>query len=282
MKKLLLVASFAVSGLLSAQTYPFNENFDAMTSGAAPTNGWTRGANSNFLVMSGHGHSLPNACSAEMKSSHAADTLITPPIGPITANTKVSISYRFVNAAGYPSTGATLASGDRVQVDAYVGTGWQNNIASFDNTTNPTPMTTWTTYTYDCTSCGLAVGFGLTTIKLRMDVARASGDWYLDIDDVLVADNIAGISYSALTPPALLVFPNPSNGNFSVWLKNYQSGANIEVSVYNLMGQKVKTVSETNAVNNRVNVSSTGLEKGIYMVEVKSGTEIAKTKINIE
>ncbi len=61
-----------------------------------------------------------------------------------------------------------------------------------------------------------------------------------------------------------------------------QANNPVEVSVYNYLGQKVKTVSAEGAVNNQVNVSSLGLEKGMYLVEVKSGAEVAKSKIQIE
>ena len=277
MKKLVFISSILMSSLLlSAQTYPFNENFDAMTAGVAPTGGWTRGVGSNFLVTSGHGCSAPNACSVEMKSSHTADTLITPLIGPVGGNTKISIQYRFVNAALYPAQGYTLGTGDGVTVDAYLAGSWHNALLTLNTATGGT---TCTTFTYACSTCALIAG---SSIQLRMDVARAQGDWYLDIDNIIVADNVAGIQYNALNPPALLVYPNPSTGNFTVWLKNYQANNSVEVNVYNYIGQKVKTIIAQGAVNNQIQVNSLGLEKGMYLVEVKSGDEIAKSKIQIE
>lgn len=280
--------------MLKAQAPIINENFDEITTSGSPAtgalpSGWTTGANSAFKVygienLHPHGDSPNNACSVEMNSSHTADTLIMPAISPIDANTKMSLAYRFVNKASYPNTGYQLVSGDQISIDAYIGTSW-TNVATINSTTNPTPLNTYTTYTYACSACGSLAGFGITSIKIRMDVARATSatsDWYLDIDNVIVGDNIAGIEYNALNPPALLVYPNPNNGNFTVWLKNYQANNPVEVSVYNYLGQKVKTVSAEGAVNNQVNVSSLGLDKGMYLVEVKSGTEVAKSKIQID
>ncbi len=282
MKKLLFLSSLLVSGLLSAQTPLLDENFNSVTTsgnpltGALPS-GWS--TTSGFKVYANHGTFNSNACSSEMKSTHTQDTLVTPSIGPISATSKISLQYRFVNAALYPTQGTTLGAGDKVTIDANIFGMWSNNIASIDNSVNPAPLTTWTTYTFTSPIFSSIAG---QSIKLRLDVARASGDWYLDIDNVKVGDDITGIEYNALTPPVLLVFPNPSNGNFNVWMKNYQANKEVEVSVFNLLGQKVKSVTAEGAVNNQISVITAGLEKGMYMVEVKSGNEVAKTKIQID
>ena len=291
MKKLVFISSLFISGLLSAQTYPLHENFDAVSTSGSPAtgvlpSGWTGGTGTAFKVygienLSPHGNSPNNACSVEMTSSHTADTLITPLIGPITANTKVSIAYRFVNKASYPSTGYQLTTNDEVKIDAYLAGAW-NNVATISLSTNPTATNAYTTYTYNCTSCGTLVGFGFTTLKIRMDVARAAGDWYLDVDDFQVGDVLAGIAENAANTPALSVFPNPNNGNFTVLLKNYQANKEVEVNIFNYLGQKVKTVTAEGNVNNQISVNTLGLEKGMYLVEVKSGSEVAKTKIQID
>jgi len=282
MKKLLFLSSLFVSGLLSAQAPIFSENFDGVSTSGNPAtgalpSGWS--TTSGFKVYANHGSSVPNACSSEMSATHIHDTLITPPIGPISATSKISLQYRFVNAALYPSQGTTLATGDKVSIDANVFGSWQNGLATIDNTTNPAPLTTWTTYTYTNSLFSAIAG---QNIQLRLDVSRASGDWFLDIDNIIVGDNITGIEYNALNPPALLVFPNPSVGNFTVWLKNYQPNNQVEVSVYNFLGQKVKTVTAEGNTNNQISVNTLGLEKGMYLVEVKSGSEVAKTKIQID
>ncbi len=278
MKKLLLLATAVLtSGMLKAQ-YPYYTDFDAMTSGAAPTGGWATPVN-GFKVMSGHGWSAPNACSTEMNSTHTTDSLVTPSIGPVTANTKLSLSYRFVDAALYPSTGTTLTSGDKVTVDAYIAGNWQPNVATIDNTVHSAPLTTYTTYTYTNAACAIIAG---QSIKLRLNVFRAAGDWFLDIDNFIVADAITGISYNAFNPPAIAVSPNPSNGNFWIWLKNYTSNNTVQVKLYNHMGQVVKSITADNVVNNQFNVNTTDLAKGVYFVEVRSGNDVSKTKIVVE
>jgi hypothetical protein len=291
MKKLLLLSSLLVSGLLSAQTpYPYSQNFDAVitnggtpSTGALPT-GWT--TTSGFKVYgmenlsASHGNSPLNACTTEMSSTHTQDTLYTPTIGPITANTKISIAYRFVNKAGYPSTGYQLTSGDKVSIDANIAGTWQNGVTTINNTTNPTGTSSYTTYTYTNSLFSLVAG---QAIQLRIDVARTAGDWYLDIDDFQVADVLgSGIATNEANTPSLAVFPNPNHGNFSVALKNYQVNNQVEVSVFNFLGQKVKMVTAESAVDNQINVNTTGLDKGMYLVQVKAGSEIATTKVQVD
>jgi hypothetical protein len=291
MKKLLFLSSLLVSGLLSAQTYPYSQNFDAVTTSGTPATGvlpagWS--ATSMFKVyglenFAPHGQSPSNACTTEMSATHTQDTLTTPVVG-ITANTKVGLAYRFVNKAGYPSTGYQLTTGDQVTIEAYLGTTW-TSVATINATTNPTATSAYTTYTYNCTNCATIIGFGITSMKIRMDVARATSatsDWYLDIDDFQVADVLTGIFTNAPSTASLSVFPNPSHGSFSVALKNFQVGNQVEVTVYNFLGQKVKTITAEGAVNNQINVNTVGLEKGMYLVEVKSGSEVAKTKVQID
>ena len=290
MKKLLFISSLFVSGLLSAQVYPLNESFDAVPTTGSPAtgalpSGWT--STSGFKVygmenFAPHGYSPSNACSTEMSASHTKDTLYTPVIGPITANTKVSISYRFVDKAGYPSTGTTLGTGDQVTIDANIANTWQNAVTTINATTNPTPLNSYTTYTYTSTNFATLVSLGFTSIQLRIDVARANGDWYLDIDNFIAADNITGIATNGSVQSSLSVFPNPSKGNFTVSLKNYQPNNAIEINLYNVIGQKVKTVNAEGAVNSQININTAGLEKGMYIVEVKSGSEVAKTKVQID
>jgi len=294
MKKLLLLSSLFISGLLSAQTYPYSENFDGVTTsgtpatGALTSTGWTTGVNSAFMVygmenFAPHGQSPLNACTVEMNSTHTVDTLITPSVG-ITANTKVGLSYRFVNKSNYPQNGYQLVTGDQINIDAQLGTAW-TNVATINVTTNPTATSAYTTYTYNCSSCGVLIGFGVSSIKIRMDVARAtsaSSDWYLDIDDFQVADVLTGIFANAPSTASLSVFPNPSHGSFSVALKNFQIGNQVDVTVYNFLGQKVKSITAESAVNNQINVNTAGLEKGMYLVEVKSSSEVAKTKVQID
>jgi len=280
MKKLLLSVTLLMSGIFvaNAQNLLLYEDFDATTVGSLPA-GWT--SSGGFQVYGApHGWSAPNACSVNMNASNTQDTLLMPTIGPINANSKISLTYRFVDAALYPSTGTQLQSGDKVTIDAYLAGNWNNSVATIDLTTNPTPMTTWTTYTYTNSLFSIIAG---QNIQLRLDAARANGDWFLDIDNIIIADIVTGITYNGINAPAISVAPNPSSGSFWLWIKDYRGVEPVQVSLYNNVGQLVKTVTTSDAqYNNQFKISTEGLARGVYMVEVNSGNDVSKTKIVIE
>jgi hypothetical protein len=72
---------------------------------------------------------------------------------------------------------------------------------------------------------------------------------------------------------ALNVYPNPATTN--IYVEN-NTGATIEI--YNLVGQKVKTVANANR-NAVVNVED--LSEGTYIVKVIDGNEVKTAKVNI-
>ena len=206
MKKPLLILASAFVINVNAQTYLLNENFNEITTssiyttasgtytvGPLPT-GWT--TSSGFKTYAKHGMFNTNACSSEMDNTHFKDTLYLPTITGVTASTQMSFQYRFVNAVGYPSTGATLGTGDQVTIDFYALGSW-NTLATFNNNTNPTPLTSFTTYTYACTLCG-----SIGNVQLRVDVTRATAnaDWFIDIDHIIVGNNIADTSINVNSP----------------------------------------------------------------------------------
>lgn len=280
MKKLLLSVALVMSGAfaLNAQAPLLYQDFDATAVGSLPA-GWS--STGGFKVYgSPHGWSVPNACSVEMSSTNTQDTLLMPSIGPIDANSKLSLTYRFVDAALYPNTGTQLQSGDKVVIDAYLGGTWYSSVATIDNTVHPTAMTTWTTYTYTNSLFSLISG---QNIQLRLDAARASGDWFLDIDNIIVADVVTGITYNGVNPPSVAVAPNPASGSFWLWVKDFKGTESVKVNIYNNVGQIVKTVTDPGVQYTRqFNISTEGLARGVYMVEVQCGNDVSKTKLVVE
>ncbi|MBL7934188.1 MAG: T9SS type A sorting domain-containing protein, partial [Bacteroidia bacterium] len=72
---------------------------------------------------------------------------------------------------------------------------------------------------------------------------------------------------------SILLFPNPSNGNFSISGLKYNIDKMI---VINSIGQIVEEVENT---NNHFNLN---LEKGIYFITIVSNGEVISKKISIE
>lgn len=75
---------------------------------------------------------------------------------------------------------------------------------------------------------------------------------------------------------AAQVFPNPSNGNFTITSKtNLQN-----VDVYSQSGAFVRTIKANNSTTNEINLS--GLAKGVYLLELKNETDKSWKKIIVE
>lgn len=75
---------------------------------------------------------------------------------------------------------------------------------------------------------------------------------------------------------AAQVFPNPSNGNFTITSKtNLQN-----VDVYSQTGSFIKSIKGNNNTTNEINLS--GLAKGVYLLELKNETDKSWKKIIVE
>lgn len=77
----------------------------------------------------------------------------------------------------------------------------------------------------------------------------------------------------------ILVFPNPSSGNFTVQTTGLK-GENIEISVYGLLGQCVLSRKRDNVFGTlQENIDLSATSTGVYFVTVKVGSAIYSQKI---
>jgi hypothetical protein len=70
------------------------------------------------------------------------------------------------------------------------------------------------------------------------------------------------------------VYPNPTQGDASLEINGYNTLGNIVVSVCDLLGkEELAPFSAANiGENNRINISSSALNEGLYFVKVSHGT----------
>ena len=71
-----------------------------------------------------------------------------------------------------------------------------------------------------------------------------------------------------------MVYPNPSNGNFTIQVPDSFIGS--RAVIYNLLGQSIKEFS-INEVN-----QNTNLEKGVYLLQIQKGNQVSTQKIIIQ
>lgn len=81
-----------------------------------------------------------------------------------------------------------------------------------------------------------------------------------------------------VSPPAVVVYPNPNQGIFTVKVQNFQS--NLRLEVYNVLGQRVSYI-QLNAPETQLNLSS--CSKGVYIYRLISAddTEFGSGKVVI-
>ena len=71
-----------------------------------------------------------------------------------------------------------------------------------------------------------------------------------------------------------MVYPNPSNGNFTIQVPDSFIGS--KAVIYNLLGQSIKAFS-IDEVN-----QNTNLEKGVYLLQIQKGNQVSTKKIIIQ
>lgn len=86
--------------------------------------------------------------------------------------------------------------------------------------------------------------------------------------------NESALGNNSFKTTEISIYPNPSNGNFTVQVSENFIGS--KAFIYNLLGQEIKTFS-IEEVNQNVN-----LEKGVYMLQIQKGNQFSAKKIIIQ
>lgn len=83
--------------------------------------------------------------------------------------------------------------------------------------------------------------------------------------------NLSGIN-NLENNASLLVFPNPSNGNFTIKL-DVKHGSNTRISLLNLLGQEVWTETQSLKMGQQELGINTNLSEGVYILRLQNDTE---------
>lgn len=175
-------------GTMTTYTLPYLQSF---SSAGLPTD-WT----GDMSGTANHGTSgstgLTNRLNADTTTCYA----VTPEIGTITASTNLSFHYRIVNFTGFPLVGTYLSAGDSIEVQVSTDDG-----ATFAtiHTISQANHTATAEFTNKVISLSAYDG---DLIKARFLCTRASGDYYVDIDNVLFEDG-NNMSFSTSTTEQL-------------------------------------------------------------------------------
>ena len=100
-----------------------------------------------------------------------------------------------------------------------------------------------------------------------------TADW-----NVLGIDTCSGLGNRTANPNQVTtidfdIYPNPSNGNFTVYFTDLEKGYSIEI--YSILGKKVFEKSAITTQNNTVSQ----LQSGVYLVKITKGSETVVKKV---
>nr|WP_315147857.1 T9SS type A sorting domain-containing protein [uncultured Flavobacterium sp.] len=117
---------------------------------------------------------------------------------------------------------------------------------------------------------------GFTLTSPAKFLSKSSTDLYVLQGAALWKKSLSNLSNidnnDGLINKKIVVFPNPSNGNFNIEVDENLIGS--KATVYNLLGQKVKDFDLKATTTNQT------LNKGIYLLEIeKDGTKTSKKLI---
>ncbi|MCW3104217.1 MAG: hypothetical protein JWO09_2657 [Bacteroidetes bacterium] len=153
----------------------------------------------------------------------------------------------------------TLVAGGVFKTNAATS-GWQQATINFAYISTLTPDTLYVLY---------------SAASLDRNPKAHSVLW---IDDVTVTLP-TGVEEGLDKENAIQIFPNPSNGNFSV-AHQMNSGKSQTVEVYNLVGELIW--SETGKNRSTFNINISQAPKGIYFVRFNDGERVVMEKVVVE
>lgn len=219
---------------------PYTQNFSAGTS--MPTN-WTQ-STSTWTIASSHGLTN-NGIYKNIYSTVPNGWFQTQPIGPITGTTRLSFQYRLVEYGSYPSVAFTPAAGDVIKV--WVSTDEGNTFTQYDeiNVGNHIVSTTWAERQVWLSG---AKADANARVVLKFEAAWATGDWYIDIDDIVV-EHVSATPLISITPASkaygdVQVLTSSASQTFNI--KN-AGGGTLTISDINISGTDANQFALTNA-----------------------------------
>ncbi|MCH2021096.1 MAG: T9SS type A sorting domain-containing protein [Saprospiraceae bacterium] len=104
------------------------------------------------------------------------------------------------------------------------------------------------------------------------------GGWtgnYMPVIRMHVQPTITGLPIKTLDPSEFMLFPNPTNDNFSVKINLNEVSENINIKLFNLNGKEIQSYSYNNVKNDVYHYNVCELPSGIYLIHVQ--TDFAQT-----
>lgn len=99
----------------------------------------------------------------------------------------------------------------------------------------------------------------------------------LGMKGTIIVENPTGIAEPQL--PAVSVFPNPSDGQFTFSIDGTNVAENYKIEVYTLTGDKIYQTTLTNSISE---IELSNQKSGMYILKIFNGEAILTKKIEIQ
>jgi len=275
MKKIFLTLGLIAVILSGNAQQIWSEGFQSYTGNGDPlTGGWTNTGPGGFKVYLRALSADSNVKNVEINLlfSKVSDSLITPSLGPLAANSVLTFKSRlietftgvFATFNHLPLTGEKVVAyistdgGNTYQflrdlLSGYPGSG---SSVAFNNFTIPID------------------GFEGQNVKIKIVVVRKAGapSWNGCFDDFSLSNLTSSKSLKSNAQISLI--PNPSYGSVQVNAPGF--GTKADVDVFNLLGTRVLS---TNLQSEKVFLNLSDLKPGIYLIKVTEGKQTAVNRL---
>jgi hypothetical protein len=189
-------SSGVTTEMFIAYPLPYLQDFNA--SSTLPAN-WL--SDMSVSTSTPHGLFGSRGLYKRIQSSASTAYAVTPLCGNVTVNTYLSFFYRIVNYSSYPQNATTLGTADKIEIQISTDNG--SSFSTF-HTIDYTNHVTSTEFAN--VSLNLAA-YDEDLIKVRFLITWGSGDYYVDIDHVLISDgnNMAYVGATTEQPNTVKV-----------------------------------------------------------------------------
>ncbi|MBU2650076.1 MAG: PKD domain-containing protein, partial [Bacteroidetes bacterium] len=220
-------------------------------------------------------------------SLYPRDYLVSPPMN-FTGFNNLSLTFEHAYAQRYSQVDSLIVavSGDCGETWTRIYVGYPDGQGSFE-TSEPTtefflPQSEddWCGQGYGalCNVLDLSQWAGHQNIKIRFETVGKYGN-NLYIDNVEISNSVS-VGENLITGDLFTVFPNPSDGSFTIRMNHPESS--LQVELLNMESQRVftKTISGLNG-NYSETIDLSNLSSGIYILKASGNQTMQVEKIII-
>jgi hypothetical protein len=117
-------------------------------------------------------------------------------------------------------------------------------------------------------------------VRFRLFSDPYANGWGWVIDNLEIQRPVSA-PLTLLSPGNISVFPNPFNETFSVMIQSQKSVSNVQIDIFNVYGQKIKTAILPNIVGfAKEEINLERIVKGMYFITVKeNGQQVYSQKL---